>query len=113
MKRALVVLTVAVAFTTGCNSGSQSTPDADAARQATAACSAAHASVLVTDHGPGIPTSEQDIFERFWHGDESPSRTGLGLAIAKQIALAQGGDITLRSPGPAGDGCAFLLRLRR
>lgn len=76
--------------------------------------SAADASVLVTDHGLGIPASEQEhIFERFWRGDESPSRTGLGLAIARQIALAHGGDITLRSPGPAGDGCAFLLRLRR
>lgn len=72
------------------------------------------ASVLVVDHGPGIPAEEQDrIFERFWRGDDGRSRTGLGLAIARQIAVAHGGDITLTSPGPAGDGCAFLLRLRR
>jgi signal transduction histidine kinase len=72
------------------------------------------ASVLVTDHGPGIPAGEQEhIFERFWRGDGGPSRTGLGLAIVKQIASAHGGDVTLRSPSSAGDGCTFLLRLRR
>jgi two-component system OmpR family sensor kinase len=72
------------------------------------------ASVLVVDHGPGIAAEEQDrLFERFAHGDDGPSRTGLGLAIVRQIAVAHGGDVTLSSPGPAGDGCAFLLRLRR
>jgi signal transduction histidine kinase len=74
----------------------------------------ADASVLVIDHGPGIPASEQEhVFERFWRGGEGPSRTGLGLPIARQIALAHGGDISLSSPGPGGDGCTFVLRIRR
>jgi signal transduction histidine kinase len=63
--------------------------------------------IVVTDHGPGIPADEQDrAFERF-HG----TGTGLGLPIARQVALAHGGSLTLRSPGPAGDGCVFRLSL--
>jgi two-component system OmpR family sensor kinase len=74
----------------------------------------AEATVLVTDHGPGIPAGEREhVFERFWHGGAGAAGTGLGLPIARQIALAHGGDVTLRSPGPAGDGCTFALRLRR
>ncbi|MDA8368292.1 MAG: ATP-binding protein [Nocardiopsaceae bacterium] len=72
------------------------------------------ARVMVTDHGPGIADSERDrIFERFWSGRRGTHGTGLGLPIARQIALAHGGDLTVRSPGPAGDGCVLELRLRR
>lgn len=72
------------------------------------------ASVAVSDHGPGIPPAEHGhVFDRFWRGDASAARTGLGLPIARQIALAHGGDVDLRSPGPAGDGCTFVLRIRR
>ncbi|SDU72660.1 sensor histidine kinase [Jiangella alkaliphila] len=70
--------------------------------------------IVVTDHGPGIPSAElAHVFEPFWHGDgrDGPG-TGLGLPIARQIALAHGGDITLTSPGPAGDGCVAELTLR-
>jgi signal transduction histidine kinase len=75
---------------------------------------AGHAGVVVTDHGPGIPGDERErIFERFWRGRRDGGGTGLGLPIAKQIALAHGGDLTVESPGPAGDGCAFRLSLRR
>ncbi|MGI5145559.1 HAMP domain-containing sensor histidine kinase [Plantactinospora sp. CA-294935] len=70
--------------------------------------------VLVTDHGPGVPADEQEhVFQRFWRGRRDVPGTGLGLAIARQIALAHGGDLTLRSPGPDGDGCEFRLTLRR
>jgi signal transduction histidine kinase len=70
--------------------------------------------VAVTDHGPGIPDDEQDhVFERFWRGRPDTPGTGLGLPIARQIALAHGGDVTVRSPGPAGDGATFTLTLRR
>lgn len=82
--------------------------------------SESEATVVVTDHGPGVPPDEQDrIFERFWRGRRDPASpgdadgTGLGLPIAKQIALAHGGDLTVVSPGPDGDGCAFRLHLRR
>jgi signal transduction histidine kinase len=76
--------------------------------------------VAVTDHGPGVPSDRQErIFERFWRGpSEGPEAgpgggTGLGLPIARQIAAAHGGGLTVRSPGPAGDGARFELRLRR
>ena len=72
------------------------------------------ATVVVVDHGPGIPTDEQDsVFERFWRGRPDTPGTGLGLPIARQIAAAHGGTLTLRSPGPDGDGCVFALHLRR
>jgi signal transduction histidine kinase len=70
--------------------------------------------VVVTDHGPGIPADQQDrVFQRFWRGRADTRGTGLGLPIANQVALAHGGELTLRSPGPAGDGCVFRLTLRR
>jgi signal transduction histidine kinase len=72
------------------------------------------ASVAVTDHGAGIPSDQlEHIFERFWRGRRDASGTGLGLPIARQIALANGGDLTVTSPGPAGDGCVFRVGLRR
>lgn len=73
----------------------------------------AYAEVTVTDHGPGVPIAEQTgVFERYGRADTGANGTGLGLAIAKQVALAHGGDLSLRSPGPSGDGCVFRLRLR-
>ncbi|GAA4473844.1 HAMP domain-containing sensor histidine kinase [Phytohabitans houttuyneae] len=67
--------------------------------------------VTVTDRGPGVPAAEQErIFERFWSGGESG--TGLGLPIASQIARAHGGDVTVTSPGPEGNGSAFRMTLR-
>lgn len=70
--------------------------------------------ILVVDHGPGIPVEQQSqIFERFWSGEMGNKGTGLGLPIARQIALAHGGDLHVASPGPDGDGAAFRLRLRR
>jgi signal transduction histidine kinase len=77
------------------------------------AVTAAEAVVVVTDHGPGIAEADQDrVFERFWRGRSGTPGTGLGLPIARQVALAHGGSLTVTSPGPAGDGCAFELRLR-
>jgi signal transduction histidine kinase len=74
----------------------------------------AQVAVVVTDHGPGIPEAAQGrIFERFWRGRRDVPGTGLGLPIAYQVALAHGGTLAVTSPGPAGDGCAFRLALRR
>lgn len=71
----------------------------------------AWAEVTVTDHGPGIPEADRaDVFERFWRGGGSPG-TGLGLPIARQIAQAHGGTLSVDTPGPAGDGCRFRLGL--
>jgi signal transduction histidine kinase len=69
--------------------------------------------VTVTDHGPGVPAEEQErIFERFWRaGPHDPERpgAGLGLPIARQVAEAHGGTLTVRSPLPTGPGAAFTL----
>ncbi|WP_159080398.1 HAMP domain-containing sensor histidine kinase [Nocardia suismassiliense] len=75
---------------------------------------AADATVIVTDHGPGIPPEDQArIFDRSWRGAHDADGSGLGLPIARQVALAHGGTLTVRSPGPSGDGAEFRLRLRR
>ncbi|SEE84985.1 sensor histidine kinase [Jiangella alba] len=67
--------------------------------------------VVVTDHGPGIPEADlPHVFEPFWHGRDGPG-TGLGLPIARQIALAHGGDVTLTSAAD-GVGCVATLTLR-
>jgi signal transduction histidine kinase len=72
----------------------------------------AEASVVVTDHGPGVSEDEQErIFQRFWRGRDDGEGAGLGLPIAHQIAVAHGGSITVASPGPAGDGSVFRLTL--
>ena len=59
----------------------------------------------VADRGPGVPESERGrIFEPFYRrGDRAPDvgGVGLGLAIARGIVNAQGGDLTvsIRSGG--------------
>ncbi len=57
-------------------------------------------SVHVDDDGPGIaPEHREDVFRPFYRLDEArnqdESGAGLGLAIARDIARAHGGDITL------------------
>ncbi len=60
----------------------------------------------VVDEGPGFPREMGDsAFERFVRADDSRNResggAGLGLAIAKSIIEAHGGNITIE-PGPGG-----------
>jgi two-component system osmolarity sensor histidine kinase EnvZ len=61
-------------------------------------------SVTVEDDGPGIPEAEREhVFRPFYRLDHARNQdsgsTGLGLAIARDIARIHGGDITLdRSP---------------
>jgi signal transduction histidine kinase len=59
-------------------------------------------SVSVIDSGEGIsPVDLPHVFERFYRGEKSRSRAsggaGLGLAIAKGIVEAHGGQITVES----------------
>ena len=50
----------------------------------------------VTDDGPGIPPDERErILQRGVHAGDPESETGLGLAIASEIADAYGGMLTL------------------
>jgi len=68
--------------------------------------------IAVTDTGPGIPGEQmRHVFERFYKADHSAGKTGagLGLAIARQIVRAHGGDINIKST--LGKGTEFLVRL--
>ncbi|MGI5322353.1 sensor histidine kinase [Actinomadura nitritigenes] len=69
--------------------------------------------VEVRDDGPGIPDADRDrVFERFTRLDAARSRSeggsGLGLALARQIAAVHGG--TLRAADGA-LGARLVLRL--
>jgi signal transduction histidine kinase len=75
----------------------------------------ATASVLVTDTGPGVPPADRErIFDRLVRLDEARTAddggAGLGLAIARGIARAHGGDLRCVEP-PGGGGAAFELTL--
>jgi signal transduction histidine kinase len=70
--------------------------------------------VAVTDSGPGIPAKVLPrVFERYFRvegrASGGPGGMGLGLAIARAIVLAHGGDLTAESP--RGSGACFVLRL--
>jgi len=71
--------------------------------------------IAVTDRGPGIPMHEHErVFERFQrlgdHMTRSTGGTGLGLYIARQLAGALGGALTVSSE--PGTGATFILTLR-
>lgn len=76
--------------------------------------SGATAMATVTDTGVGLaPDDLERVFERFYrvHGVERPpGGSGIGLAIARAIARAHGGDVTAASAGPE-QGATFTLRL--
>jgi two-component system sensor histidine kinase KdpD len=73
---------------------------------------ASEASVRVIDHGPGVPSLEQElIFEPFHRGsrkDAAPG-AGLGLAIARGFTEANGGRLSVESR--SGQGATFVLTL--
>ena len=76
--------------------------------------SAHEMSIVVQDHGIGIPSAELErIFERFYRVDKARSRetggTGLGLSIARHVARNHGGDVTVSSR--EGEGSTFALLL--
>ena len=65
-------------------------------------------SVAVSDTGPGVePDAVERIFRPFWSGDGGG--TGLGLTIARELALALGGRLELHSE--PGKGSRFVLVL--
>jgi two-component system OmpR family sensor kinase len=72
------------------------------------------ATVLVADEGPGVPPADRErIFDRLVRLDEARGEdggAGLGLAIARGIARAHGGDLRCVDP-PSGHGAAFELVL--
>ncbi len=79
-----------------------------------AARQGAQAVVAVTDTGIGISADDLPfIFERFYRADRSRNRrtggSGIGLTIARSLARAHGGDITVASE--VGKGSVFSVTL--
>jgi len=70
--------------------------------------------IAVADSGPGIPAEHlPHIFDRFYRVDRARSQelggAGLGLAIARELARAHGGDVTVRSSSGEGSTSSVLL----
>lgn len=69
--------------------------------------------VDVSDNGPGVPPElMEDIFRPFVTGGRTggrPGGAGLGLAIARDLVDAHGGDITLVETGAQGTTFRFTL----
>lgn len=68
----------------------------------------------VTDRGPGIAAQDRPhVFERYYRGEgeEAGPGTGLGLALARDLARLQGGDVGMETF--AGRGSVFTLWLPR
>lgn len=71
----------------------------------------------VVDQGIGIPAEElHQVFDRHFRGREArlhrASGSGLGLPIAKALALAHGGNLTLESPADEATGQGTRVQLR-
>ena len=69
----------------------------------------------IANTGPPLTAEEQErIFERFYRGDPSHNRridgTGLGLSLAREIALAHGGELKVDTENPGW--VRFTLELR-
>ena len=74
---------------------------------------ALYAEIIVSDDGEGIASRDlPNIFNRFYRGENTGENSvGIGLALAKAIFTAQGGDISVRSQ--PGMGTSFTIRIFR
>jgi two-component system phosphate regulon sensor histidine kinase PhoR len=77
-----------------------------------------NAVLTVEDTGIGIAPEDQGrIFERFYRVDKARARqlggTGLGLSIVKHVALAHGGNVSLKSAPGRGSTFRVQIPLRR
>ena len=64
------------------------------------------AEVRIADEGPGIADEDLPyIFERFYRADRSRGRmpgSGIGLTVARELIVANGGSVDVETTGPAG-----------
>ncbi|WP_281410118.1 sensor histidine kinase [Phyllobacterium myrsinacearum] len=72
--------------------------------------------IRLLDRGPGFPEDMQAVaINPFWRGDPSRSRatggTGLGLSVARAIAIAHGGHLQLANR--TGGGAVVQIYLQR
>jgi two-component system sensor histidine kinase GlrK len=77
---------------------------------------AGEARLEVCDNGPGVaPDEREQIFESFYQGKAPPGGrvkgSGLGLANAREYALAHGGRIEIRDRADGLRGACFRLTL--
>jgi signal transduction histidine kinase len=72
-----------------------------------------YAEIIVSDNGEGIASRDiPNIFNRFYRSENTGENNfGIGLALAKAIFTAQGGDISVRSE--RGVGTSFTIRIFR
>jgi signal transduction histidine kinase len=64
----------------------------------------------VRDTGPGIrPENIEDVFRPFWQADVNKQGLGLGLAIARGIIEAHGGEIGIEQLGAPGAAFVFAI----
>jgi signal transduction histidine kinase len=77
------------------------------------AANALYAEIIVSDDGEGIASRDvPNIFNRFYRGENTGENSvGIGLALAKAIFTAQGGDIAVHSQH--GIGTSFDIRVFR
>ena len=72
-----------------------------------------HVEISVVDHGPGVPESfVPQLFQRYRRDAGTASSvpgTGLGLFISRELARANGGELSHRPASPTG--AEFVLRL--
>lgn len=63
--------------------------------------------ILVSDRGPGLPAPPQEVLRPFFSTRKEQGHMGLGLTLARRIALAFGGDLLARDRD--GGGAEFEL----
>jgi signal transduction histidine kinase len=74
--------------------------------------------LTIADNGPGIPDADlPHIFDRFWRGERSRTRSaggaGLGLTIARQLIEAQKGSIFARNQPEGGLLVGFRIPVKQ
>jgi len=79
-----------------------------------AASSDAAVELRVQDQGPGLAAEQAEhVFDRFYRGEGAPkSGIGLGLAIAKALAVAMGGSIAMESAPGRGSTVRVVLGIK-